>query len=209
MPPMCSVSALNECLRNRIAVGLIASDLAAHALRLGTQLRRPGTTALTSPQRSAVAASYWRHRNQISRARFSPTMRARYAVPKPASNEPTRGPAWPKRAFSAAIVRSQSTCRTWPPPIAKPLTAAITGFGMSRISRCSVLDLEQAALGGAVVAGLGALLESPPAQNARSPAPVSTTAATSAVGPRRRGTRRSAPRRSGRGTRSCAPAGRS
>ena len=28
------------------------------------------------------------------------------------------GPVWPKRALSAAIVRSQMTCSTWPPPIA-------------------------------------------------------------------------------------------
>ena len=48
---------------------------------------------------------------------------------------PTRGPAWPKRACSAAIVTSQITWRMWPPPIAKPLTAAITGFGTSRIAR--------------------------------------------------------------------------
>ena len=39
-------------------------------------------------------------------------------VPKPASNEPTRGPLCPKRPLSAAIVRSHSTCSTWPPPIA-------------------------------------------------------------------------------------------
>ena len=39
-------------------------------------------------------------------------------APKPPSNEPTRGPVWPKRALSAAIVRSQTRCSTWPPPIA-------------------------------------------------------------------------------------------
>src|SRR5437870_4588583 len=59
-----------------------------------------------------------RQRNQISRAFFCPTMRARYAEPRPASNEPTRGPVWPKRALSAAMVRSQTTCSTCPPPMA-------------------------------------------------------------------------------------------
>ena len=28
------------------------------------------------------------------------------------------GPVWPKTALSAAIVRSQQTCSTWPPPMA-------------------------------------------------------------------------------------------
>ena len=35
-----------------------------------------GTTVLTEPMSSACCASYWRHRNQISRAFFWPTMRA-------------------------------------------------------------------------------------------------------------------------------------
>ena len=39
-------------------------------------------------------------------------------------------------ACSAATVRSQSTCSTCPPPMATPLTAAMTGFGMSRMIRC-------------------------------------------------------------------------
>jgi hypothetical protein len=58
-------------------------------------------------------------------------------VPKPPSNEPTRGPTCPKLALSAAIVTSHNTCSTCPPPTATPLTAAITGLGTSRISRCS------------------------------------------------------------------------
>ena len=35
---------------------------------------------------------------------------------------------------SGAIVTSQSRWGTWPPPIAKPFTIAITGFGMCRIA---------------------------------------------------------------------------
>ncbi len=50
-----------------------APALAAHA---AARSSAAGTTALTSPQSSAFCASYWRHRNQISRAFFWPTMRA-------------------------------------------------------------------------------------------------------------------------------------
>ena len=56
---------------------------------------------------SACCASYWRQRNQISLAFLVPTRSRRSDAPKPPSNEPTRGPVWPKRALSAAIVRSQ------------------------------------------------------------------------------------------------------
>ena len=137
MPAIASLSALKECLRTFSAVGDFASISSAQR-RTSARSSAFGTTAFTRPQLCMVAASYWRHRYQTSRARFSPRMRARYELPKPASNEPTRGPAWPKRAWSAAIVRSQSTCSTWPPPIATPFTAAITGLGMSRMTRCSV-----------------------------------------------------------------------
>ena len=47
-----------------------------------------------------------------------PTRSRSSDAPKPPSQEPTRGPVCPKRALSAAIVRSQTRCRTWPPPIA-------------------------------------------------------------------------------------------
>ena len=49
---------------------------------------------------------------------FWPTLRASRPDPKPASKMPTRGPVWPKRALSAAMVRSHTTCSTWPPPMA-------------------------------------------------------------------------------------------
>ena len=66
----------------------------------------------TSPMSSASCAEYWRQRNQISFAFFWPTWLARSAAPKPPSKLPTRGPVCPKRALSAAIVRSQTTCST-------------------------------------------------------------------------------------------------
>ena len=75
-PAWWSVSALNDCLRKRIAVGLFSAISSAQAFASVQQLSA-GTTLFTRPHRSAVAASYCRHRNQISRARFSPTTRAR------------------------------------------------------------------------------------------------------------------------------------
>ena len=39
-------------------------------------------------------------------------------IPKPGSTLPTRGPTWPKRAVADAMVRSQITWSTLPPPIA-------------------------------------------------------------------------------------------
>ena len=55
---------------------------------------------------------------KISFAFFGPTRSARIPTPNPPSKLPTFGPVWPKRALSAAIVRSQTRCRTCPPPIA-------------------------------------------------------------------------------------------
>ena len=135
-PAWWSVSALNDCLRKRIAVGLLVATSSAHAF--ASAMTSPGgTTLLTRFIARASWAEYIRHQNQISRAFFSPTTRARYAVPNPASKDPTRGPAWPKRAVSLAIDTSHRTCRTCPPPTATPLTAAMTGLGMSRITLCS------------------------------------------------------------------------
>jgi len=131
-----SVSARNAFFRKRIAVGLWRRISRAHCTPSASSCSS-GTTAFTSPICSASCASYCRQRYQISRAFFSPTLRASIDEPKPASNDPTRGPVWPKRALSAAIVRSQITCSTCPPPIAHPATSAITGFGISRMKRCS------------------------------------------------------------------------
>ena len=55
-PAWWSVSALNDCLRNRSAVGLFSAISAAHAFA-SVISSAAGTTALTRPQRSAVAAS--------------------------------------------------------------------------------------------------------------------------------------------------------
>jgi hypothetical protein len=51
---------------------------------------------------SASCAPYWRHRNQISRAFFWPTTRAREEAPRPPSKLPTRGPVLADVALVAA-----------------------------------------------------------------------------------------------------------
>src|SRR2546423_458752 len=75
-PARCSLSWLNDCFKKRSAVGERARISSAQR-RTAARSSAPGTTRLTNPQRSASCASYRRHRNQISRARFSPTTRAR------------------------------------------------------------------------------------------------------------------------------------
>ena len=83
-----------------------------------------------------VSASYSSPRKKISRANFWPTWRARYADPKPPSKDPTSASVCLNRACSAlARVRSETTCRLWPPPAAQPGTTQMTTLGMNRISR--------------------------------------------------------------------------
>ena len=55
IPAMDSVSALKECLSTFSAVGLLASIVSAHS-RTAARSSSFGTTLLTRPQRSAVAA---------------------------------------------------------------------------------------------------------------------------------------------------------
>ena len=56
MPAMCSVSALNDCLRNRSAVGDSASMSSAQA-RTSRVARSAGTTRSRAPSARPVAAS--------------------------------------------------------------------------------------------------------------------------------------------------------
>src|ERR1700738_1889460 len=72
----CSVSVLNDCFKIFKAVGESIKISLAHA-RTSDLSSSAGTTLLTSPHFSACSAEYRRHKNQISRARFSPTTRAR------------------------------------------------------------------------------------------------------------------------------------
>ena len=90
---------------------------------------------LTKPMFSASCALYWRQRNQISLG-FLFVLHHACQVRRTESGikAPTRGPVCPKMAFSDAMERSQTTCNTCPPPIAYPLTAAMTGLGMERFA---------------------------------------------------------------------------
>ena len=155
---MCSLSALNDCLRNRSAVGDSARISSAHA-RTSARSSPSGTTLLTSPQRSAVRGVVLAAAGTRSRGRASRRPRARDTrVPKPASNEPTRGPFWPKRACSAAIVRSAQDVQHVPAPDRDPVDRGDDRLGDRADHPVQLLDLEQAVVRGSVIAGLCALL---------------------------------------------------
>ncbi|MCY1183331.1 hypothetical protein D9M73_239410 [compost metagenome] len=57
-----------------------------------------------------------------------PTARARRWVPPAPGSVPTFTSGWPKRALSAATIRSHIIASSQPPPSASPATAAITGL---------------------------------------------------------------------------------
>ena len=52
-------------------------------------------------------------------------------MPPAPAVRPTRGSGSAKRALSEAMMMSQASAISNPPPIATPFTAAITGFTMS------------------------------------------------------------------------------
>jgi len=54
-------------------------------------------------------------------------------VDPPSGAEPCTGPAWPKRAWSPAIEKSQAMPISWPPPTRIPFTRQMTGLSHSRM----------------------------------------------------------------------------
>src|ERR671910_945101 len=102
------------------------SSISLHQRTVSSSSAASGTTVLTSPISSASLAEYNLQRNHISFAFFGPTRLVRTDAPNPPSKLPTFGPTCPNFALSAAMVRSQTTCRTWPPPTAYPATIATT-----------------------------------------------------------------------------------
>ncbi len=56
-----------------------------------------------------------------------------------------------------ASVRSQVTCRLWPPPAAQPLTRQITTFGMNRMSRCTSMMCNRPARAASTVSAVSPL----------------------------------------------------
>src|SRR5215212_6735968 len=111
-------------------------NISRHQRTVSSSSVASGTTSLTSPISSASSAEYILQRNHISFAFFGPTRLVRTDAPKPPSKLPTFGPTCPNLALSAAMVRSHTTCRTWPPPTAYPATIATTGLGQRRIWTC-------------------------------------------------------------------------
>jgi hypothetical protein len=112
-----AVLVLKLALTRRSAKGE-SSSISRHHLTVSASSSGSGTTVLTRPISRACSASYCRQSIHISFARLGPIRSRISDAPKPPSHEPTRGPVCPKRALSAAIVRSQQRWSTWPPPIA-------------------------------------------------------------------------------------------
>ena len=103
-------------------------------------------------------------------ARFSPICRGSRCRPPASAARPTRGSGRAKVAFSEAMMRSQASAISKPPPIATPLTAAMIGLSQSkRVVSPAKPPLSQPRLPPAACH-----FRSLPAQNALSPAPVTT-----------------------------------
>ena len=101
-------------------------------------------------------------------ARFSPICRGNRCSPPASAASPTRGSGNAKVAFSAAMIRSQASAISKPPPIATPLTAAMIGLSQSKRD----VSPAKPPLSPAALAPGGLPFRSLPAQNALSPAPV-------------------------------------
>src|SRR5215210_987067 len=181
MPAKPSSWAWKLAFRSRSANGE-RSSISRHQLTVSSSSLSSGTTVLTRPISSASSAEYILHRNHISFAFFGPTSLVRTEAPKPPSKLPTFGPTCPNFALSAAMVRSQTTCRTWPPPTAYPATIATTGLGQRRIWTCrsvtwkrpidSPLGVRRGASGSSRYPASPRTFWSPPEQNASGPSPV-------------------------------------
>ncbi len=138
-------------------------DVVDQADLAGPARRRAGRRSAGSPSPAAAAP-------------------ATTAAPPTASPRPTFTSLTANDACSAATTRSHCWASRNPPANATPLTAAIVGFGTSMLRpNCGRKS------GGATSSAVSAIsLRSPPAQNAFSPAPVSTsTAAESSASNRR------------------------
>src|SRR6202022_626960 len=101
-------------------------------------------------------------------ARFSPICRGRRCKPPASAARPTRGSGRAKVAFSEAMIRSQASATSKPPPIATPLTAAMIGLSQSK----RVVRPEKPPFPHPRLPPAACHFKSLPAQNALSPAPV-------------------------------------
>jgi hypothetical protein len=113
-------------------VGLLADadgeglERAMASTRLATSsCASAGTTRLTRPQSSAVAASIGRPVGSMSSARLRPIARESGTIGVE-QNSPFLTPGWANRALSAATARSQAATSWQPAAVAMPWTLAIT-----------------------------------------------------------------------------------
>ena len=144
-----------------------------------------GTTSVTSPMRSAVAASITWPVMDIRRARAPPTTSGSRAVMPARGRIPTLACVSAKMARSDAIRKSQPSASSSPPVNVAPLTAPMTGLA---IQPTWAMQSAVPARWKYASPSRAASLRSMPAQNAGS-APVSTSTRTSSLG-RRGGQRR-------------------
>src|SRR5438093_133440 len=115
-----------------------------------------------------------------SLASGAPSTRGRSCVPPIPGKIPSVVSGTPNTAVSLATMKSERTASSQPPARAKPSTAAITGTGQRSTRNAACSKITCWARHASSVISLRSL-RSPPAQNARPPAPVKTTARTRAA----------------------------
>ena len=155
------------CLEARIDIGLFLQMVSAQ--RSAAASASPwGTTSLTKPSSCPSRALTWRAVRIMPIARFSPICRGSRCNPPASAARPTRGSGNANVAFSEAMMRSQASAISKPPPMATPLTAAMIGLSQSKreVSPANP-PLSQPRFPPAACH-----FRSLPAQNALSPAPV-------------------------------------
>src|SRR5258706_1019035 len=138
-----------------------------------------GTRWLMRPAARASSAFMRRPVKISSLASGVPRRRGRSWVPPMPGKMPSVVSGTPKTAVSLATMKSDRRASSQPPASAKPSTAAMTGTGQrsTRIAACSKITCWVRHVSSVISLRS---LRSPPAQNARSPAPVNTMARASA-----------------------------
>src|SRR5260221_8144267 len=127
-----------------------------------------GTTPLTKPCSRPCLALTWRAVRIMPMARFSPICRGSRCTPPASAARPTRGSGRANVAFSEAMMRSQASAISKPPPMATPLTAAMIGLSQSKRE----VSPAKPPLSQPRFPPAACHFRSLPAQNALSPAPV-------------------------------------
>src|ERR1700737_2497377 len=119
------------CLEARIDIGEFFAMVSAQR-SAATSAPPAGATSLTKPSSYPSLAETWRAVRIMPMARFSPICRGSRCRPPASAASPTRGSGNAKVAFSDAIIRSQASAISKPPPMATPLTAAMIGLSQSK-----------------------------------------------------------------------------